>query len=77
MPDGSALRVRVPAGAQGGRKLSVRGRGMPGKPPGDLHLRVRVVLPAASDAAARDCYEKMAELFPDFDARRAAEADGG
>ncbi len=77
MPDGAILKVRVPAGAQGGRKLTVRGRGMPGKPPGDLHLRVRVVLPAASGAAARDCYEKMAALFPDFDARRAAESDGG
>ncbi len=76
MPDGAILKVRVPAGAQGGRKLTVRGRGMPGKPAGDLHLRVRVVLPAASGAAAKDCYEKMAALFPDFDARRAAEADG-
>lgn len=75
MPDGSVLRVRVPAGAQGGRKLTVRGRGMPGKPPGDLQLRVKVVLPPAATPAARECYEKMAALFPDFDARRTAEAD--
>jgi curved DNA-binding protein len=30
MPEGSTLQVRVPAGAQSGRSLSVRGKGLPG-----------------------------------------------
>jgi len=70
MPDGATLRVRVPAGAQSGRQLSVRGRGLPGKQPGDLLLRVRIVVPEATDAKTRDWYEKMAQAFADFDPRR-------
>ena len=75
LPDGSTLKVRVPAGAQGGRTLSVRGKGLPGATPGDLELVVRVVLPSAYDPRARALYEQMAQALPDFDARRVAEAE--
>ncbi|MEO8296944.1 MAG: DnaJ C-terminal domain-containing protein, partial [Burkholderiales bacterium] len=34
LPDGSTLKVRVPAGAQSGRQLRVRGKGLPGANPG-------------------------------------------
>ena len=74
MPDGSTLQVRVPAGAQSGRTLSVRGRGLPGRTPGDLELVVRVVLPSAHDPRARQHYETMARELPDFDARKVAAA---
>lgn len=70
MPDGGTLRVRVPAGAQSGRQLTVRGRGLPGRRPGDLLLRVRIVVPEAADANTREWYEKMAQAFADFDPRR-------
>ncbi|MBE7426525.1 MAG: DnaJ domain-containing protein [Ideonella sp.] len=80
LPDGQSLKVRVPAGAQSGRMLTVRGKGLPSRPPGDLELRLRVVLPSAHDPRARRCYEQMAtELGSEFDARRvaAAEAERG
>ena len=80
LPDGQSLKVRVPAGAQSGRVLTVRGKGLPSRPPGDLELRLRVVLPSAHDPRAKRCYEQMAaELGGEFDARRvaAAEADRG
>ncbi len=80
LPDGQSLKVRVPAGAQSGRMLTVRGKGLPSRPPGDLELRLRVVLPSAHDPRARRCYERMAtELGSEFDARRvaAAEAERG
>lgn len=76
LPDGSRLQVRVPAGAQSGRTLTVRGKGLPGSPPGDLELVVRVVLPSALDPRARRHYEAMARELPDFDARKVAPADG-
>jgi len=74
MPDGSTLQVRVPADAQSGRVLSVRGRGLPGRTPGDLELVVRVLLPSAHDPRARRHYETMARELPDFDARKVAAA---
>jgi curved DNA-binding protein len=79
LPDGGTLQVRVPAGAQSGRTLSVRGRGLPAGRPGgaagDLELVVRVVLPSAHDPRARRHYEAMARELSDFDARAQAAAD--
>lgn len=57
---GGALNVRIPAGAQGGRVLRVRGKGIPAQPPGDLLLALRVVLPGADEPKARAFYEQMA-----------------
>jgi curved DNA-binding protein len=54
------LKVRIPAGAQGGRVLRVRGKGIPSEPPGDLLLAIRVVLPSAEGEKARALYEQMA-----------------
>jgi curved DNA-binding protein len=75
LPDGSSLKVRVPAGAQAGQVLTVRGKGLPGATPGDLELRVRVLLPSALDPRARRHYEAMAQELKDFDARAQARAD--
>jgi curved DNA-binding protein len=60
LPDGGTLKVRIPAGAQSGRQLTLRGRGLPGQPPGDLDLNLQVVLPPAGSARARELYEAMA-----------------
>ena len=79
LPDGSRLQVRVPAGAQGGQSLTVRGRGLPaaaaGAAAGDLDLVVRVLLPSAVDPRARQLYERMAAELTDFDARKVAVAE--
>ncbi len=79
LPDGSTLKVRVPAGAQAGRVLTVRGKGLPGREPGDLELHLRLVLPSAWDPRAKALYERMASELGDFDARKvaAAEAERG
>jgi len=72
LPDGT-LKVRIPAGAQSGSELRVRGRGIPSDPPGDLLLEIRVVLPPASTPKACELYETMAREMP-FDPRRDSEA---
>jgi len=68
VPDGQ-LQVRIPAGAQSGRVLRVRGRGIPGEPPGNLLLEIRVVLPEATTPKAKEIYETMARELA-FDPRR-------
>ena len=67
-PDGGQLKVRIPEGAQSGRQLRVRGKGIPADPPGDLLLDLRVVLPAAASPRARELYETMARELA-FDPR--------
>ncbi|ANX04809.1 DnaJ C-terminal domain-containing protein [Immundisolibacter cernigliae] len=63
------VKVRIPAGAQSGTELRVRGKGLPGDPPGDLLLHVRVVLPPADTPRARELYATMARELA-FDPRR-------
>jgi curved DNA-binding protein len=55
-----AVEVRVPESSQNGRKLRLKGRGIPAATPGDLYLVLEVVLPRADTAKARELYEAMA-----------------
>lgn len=59
LPHGN-VKVRIPEGTQSGKSLRVRGKGIPGDPPGDLLLDLQVVLPPADTAKARALYETMA-----------------
>lgn len=68
LPHGS-VKVRIPEGAQSGQSLRVRGHGLPGEPPGDLLLDIRVVLPPAITPKARELYETMARDLA-FDPRK-------
>ena len=56
--------VTVPAGSQGGRKLRLKGRGIPAAgasgTAGNLYLILEVVLPPADNDKARALYEQMA-----------------
>ncbi len=68
LPDGT-VDVRVPEGSQTGRRLRLRGRGIPAARPGDLYLVLEVVLPPANTAKARELYQTMARELA-FDPRR-------
>jgi curved DNA-binding protein len=54
------VQVSVPPASQTGRKLRLKGRGIPGQPPGDLYLILDVVLPPANNPKARELYQAMA-----------------
>jgi len=65
---GGPVKVRIPQGAQSGRRLRVRGKGIPGEPPGDLLLTVQIAVPPADTPRAREIYETMARELA-FDPR--------
>lgn len=58
-PSGT-VEVSVPAGSQTGRKLRLKGRGIPAATPGDLYLILEVALPPANTPRAKELYEQMA-----------------
>ncbi len=66
---GGAVEVSIPAGSANGRKLRLRGRGIPGDPPGDLYLVLELALPPADTEAAKQAYRKMQQDLP-FNPRR-------
>ena len=55
--------LKVPPGSAGGLKLRLKGRGIPGSPPGDLYVMLQVALPAADTAQAKEAYRSMAQQF--------------
>lgn len=67
-PDGT-VQLTVPPTSATGRKLRLRGRGIPGQTPGDLYAVLTVVLPPAEDAGTREAYARFAQAFADFDPR--------
>jgi len=64
--------LKIPANSQAGKKLRLKGRGIPAKTPGDLYVVLQIVLPPADNDKARAAYERMQEEF-DFDARATLE----
>jgi curved DNA-binding protein len=65
---GGTVELTVPAGAQSGQKLRLRGRGFPGTPNGDQIVSIKLVTPAAQSAQAKEAYERMKSEF-NFDPR--------
>jgi curved DNA-binding protein len=51
--------LKIPPNSNQGRKLRLKGRGLPGKQPGDLYVVLQVTLPPADTDTARDVYRQM------------------
>jgi curved DNA-binding protein len=71
MTPGGETKVRVPPGTSSGRKLRLRGEGMPnprGKP-GDLYAEVRIMVPAKLSRRERELFEELAAVST-FDPRK-------
>jgi len=60
--------LKIPGGSSGGRKLRLKGRGLPSQEPGDFYVVLDIVLPKADSDAARAAYESLKEAAP-FDPR--------
>ncbi len=67
---GGAVEVKIPMGSQSGSTLRLKGRGIPGDPPGDLYLLLEVALPKADSERAKRLYQTMARELP-FNPRQA------
>ena len=62
---GGAVELKVPADSDSGRKLRLRGRGLPGQPDGDQIVELEVVAPVAGNEAQRKAYQALAKAFGD------------
>ena len=69
-PSGEA-KVKVPAGSSSGRRLRLRGQGLPNPrgQPGDLYAEVRIMVPRSPGRRERELFEELAKVS-DFDPRR-------
>jgi curved DNA-binding protein len=74
---GGPVRVQVPAGSSSGRRLRLRGRGMPHPKgaAGDLYAEVKIVVPAHLTPGERELWNRLAQTsrFDPRDTRVGAE----
>jgi len=64
-----AVDMRIPAGSQSGRRLRLKGRGLPGHPAGDQLVELSIRAPVPDSDAQRDAYEALRKQFEDYDPR--------
>jgi len=62
------IELKIAAGVQSGRKMRLKGRGLPGKPAGDLYVEIQIHTPPADDKETQQWYESMQQKF-DFNPR--------
>jgi curved DNA-binding protein len=66
---GGTVEFTLPAGVTSGKKLRLKGRGLPGTTAGDEIVTISLVTPPAVAEDARGFYQQMAKQFADFDPR--------
>jgi len=67
-PDGKKVGMQIPADSQQGRKLRLKGKGLPGKEAGDFYVILQVALPPSSAPKVKELNEKMRDEI-DFNPR--------
>jgi len=72
-PDGS-VQLSVPPGSSQGRKLRLKGKGLPGKTPGDLYAVLTIALPPSASEPEQEAWRGLSRAFANFNPRAALEA---
>lgn len=72
-PDGS-VQLSVPPGSSQGRKLRLKGKGLPGKVPGDLYAVLTIALPPSASEPEQEAWRGLSRAFAAYNPRAALEA---
>ncbi|MBT8544112.1 DnaJ domain-containing protein [Polynucleobacter paneuropaeus] len=67
-PAGSTLELTIPPNTKSGRKMRLKGKGIPSKEPGDFYVVPNIVLPEAQSDAQKAAYQELEKAF-DFKPR--------
>ncbi len=58
---GGVVDLKIPPNSKSGRKLRLKGRGIPDSPAGDLYVVLQIVTPPADSEKAKALYHQMAQ----------------
>ena len=67
-PAGSTLELTIPVGTAAGKKMRLKGKGIPSKEAGDLYVVPSITLPSADTDAHKEAYQAFEKAF-DFNPR--------
>jgi curved DNA-binding protein len=62
--------LTIPVGSESGKKMRLKGKGLPAKIPGDFYVVLDIVTPTPETAMQKAVYETMAKEFKDFNPRK-------
>ena len=68
------MQLSVPPGSLQGRKLRLKGKGLPGKVPGDLYAVLTLALPPSATEPEQEAWRALARAFATYNPRAAWEA---
>lgn len=60
---GGDVELKIPPMSESGRKLRLRGRGLPGMPPGDQIVELEILSPKPHTPKQKEAYEAMRDAF--------------
>ncbi len=56
--------LKIPPHSQAGQKLRLKQRGLPGNPPGNQYILLKIMIPQPTTEAGKELYQKMAQEMP-------------
>jgi curved DNA-binding protein len=59
---GGPVDLKIPPGSSTGKQLRLKGRGLPGDPPGDQYVELQVVIPKDISDEERDLYQQLEDV---------------
>ena len=62
-PEGAVM-LKIPPGSTKGRTMRLKGKGLPGNPPGDMHAVLKIETPPADTDKAKEFYRQMERELP-------------
>lgn len=66
---GGKVELNIPPGSSSGKRMRLKGRGLPGKSPGDQYITLKVVVPAVKSDQEKALYQELSKLQA-FDPRK-------
>lgn len=66
---GGVCQLKIPPGSNAGHKLRLKGRGLPGSPPGNLIVSLKIVMPDKQTARSNELFKTLSEELA-FDPRK-------
>ncbi len=57
------LELKIPPGSNTGKKMRLKGKGIPARQPGDFYVELKVMTPPAESEEQKALYRRMAEKF--------------
>ena len=62
-PEGAVM-LKIPPNTTKSRTMRLKGKGIPGNPPGDMHAVLKIELPPANTDKAKEIYQQMERELP-------------